>query len=119
MNPLCLPLEIAYKNAVSQPRRIALLLALTTRDDNSAFALAAKANLLTSGGRPQTLDMLGMACAELGKFDEAQMAAQPALEVAAALKMNETNPIQQRLELYKNHLPWRESFQANNASVND
>ncbi len=85
------------------------------RDGNSAFALAAKANLLTSGRSPATLDVLGMACAELGKFDEAQMAAQSALEVAAALKLNKIEPIQQRIELYKNHQPWRESFRATNA----
>ena len=56
-----------------------------TRDGRIAFTLAAKANLLTSGRRPPVLDVLGMACAELGKFDEAQMSAQSALEVANAL----------------------------------
>jgi tetratricopeptide (TPR) repeat protein len=86
-----------------------------TRNGRDAFALAAKANLLTSGRRPDVLDALGMACAELGKFDEAQMAAQSALEVSAALKLTEVKPVQQRLELYKNHQPWRESFGATNA----
>ena len=85
------------------------------RNGHDAFALAAKANLLTSGSRPTVLDVLGMACAEMGKFDEAQMAAQSALEVARALKMSQLEPIQQRLELYKNHQPWRESFGATNA----
>ena len=85
------------------------------RNGRSAFALAAKANVLTSGSRPDVLDALGVACAELGKFDEAQMAAQQALEVAAALKLNKTEPIRQRLELYKNHQPWRQSFLATNA----
>jgi tetratricopeptide (TPR) repeat protein len=86
-----------------------------TRNGANAFALAAKANLLTSGSRPPVLDALGMACAELGKFDGAQMAAQSALEVSAALKLTDVKPIQQRLELYKNHQPWRESFGATNA----
>jgi len=85
-----------------------------TRNGQNAFLLAAKANLLTSGSRPTVLDVLGMACAELGKFNDAQMSAQSALEVAAALKMNKLEPIQQRLELYKNHQPWRESFGATN-----
>ena len=55
-----------------------------------------------------------MACAELGKFDDAQMAAQTAIETANALKLKNLEPIQQRLELYKNHQPWRESFGATN-----
>jgi len=87
------------------------------RDGRSAFALAAKANLLTNGRRPDVLDALGMACAELGKFDEAKMAAQQALDVAAALKMNETEQIKTRLELYKNHQPWRQSFLATNPAT--
>jgi tetratricopeptide (TPR) repeat protein len=85
------------------------------RDGRSAFALAAKANILSNGRRPDVLDALGMACAELGKFDEAQMAAQQALEVATALKLNKIEPIRQRLKLYKNHQPWRQSFLATNA----
>jgi tetratricopeptide (TPR) repeat protein len=86
-----------------------------TRNGHDAFALAAKANLLTSGRRPAVLDVLGMACAELGKFDAAQMAAQSALEAANALKMKKPESIRQRLELYKKHQPWRESFGATNA----
>ena len=88
-----------------------------TRNGANAFLLAAKANLLTSGSRPAVLDALGMACAELGKFDEAQMSAQSALEVSAALKRTEVKPIQQRLDLYKSHRTWRESFGATNAPV--
>jgi tetratricopeptide (TPR) repeat protein len=86
-----------------------------TRNGRDAFTLAAKANLLTSGSKPNVLDALGMACAELGKFEDAQMAAQSALEVATALKQKKLDPIQQRLELYKNHRPWRESFGNSNA----
>ena len=85
-----------------------------TRDGHSAFLLAAKANLLANGRQPTALDVLGMACAELGKFDDAQMAAQTAIETANALKLKNLEPIQQRLELYKNHQPWRESFGATN-----
>jgi tetratricopeptide (TPR) repeat protein len=89
----------------------------TARDGRSAFALAAKANILSNGRRPDVLVVLGMACAELGKFDEAQMAAQQALEVAAALKMNSTEQIKKRLELYKNHQPWRQSFLTTNPAA--
>jgi predicted Zn-dependent protease len=82
----------------------------TIRNGPQAATLAAKANLLANGRRPDVLDVLGMACAEMGKFAEAQMAAQTALDTAAALKMQNLEPIQHRLELYKNHQPWRESF---------
>ena len=81
-----------------------------TRNGYDAFNLAAKANLLTSGSRPEVLDVLGMACAELGKFDDAQIAAQTALAVSAALNQKNVELIQQRLELYQRHQPWRESF---------
>jgi tetratricopeptide (TPR) repeat protein len=84
------------------------------RDGHSAFALAAKANLLTSGRRPEVLDVLGMACAEMGKFDEAKLAAESALEVSAALHLRDSEPVRHRLELYKKHQPWRESFGATN-----
>ncbi len=88
-----------------------------TRDGHNAFVLAAKANLLANGRRPEVLDVLGMACAELGKFDDAQMAAQTALETASAQKLKNLELIQQRLERYKNHQPWRESFGSTNAPV--
>ncbi len=61
------------------------------------------------------LDVIGMACAEMGKFDEAQLAAQRALDLAKAAKMKNLEPIEQRLELYQKHRPWRESFRATNA----
>ncbi len=87
------------------------------RDGQAAFALAAKANALANGRQPNVLDVLGMACAELGKFDDAQMAAQTALDTASALNQKNVAPIQQRLQLYKNHQPWRESFGATNMPV--
>jgi tetratricopeptide (TPR) repeat protein len=85
-----------------------------TRDGRDAFALAAKANVLTSGSRPATLDVLGMACAEMGKFEDAELAAHSALEVAGALKLNMTGGIQQHLKFYQQHQPWRESFHGTN-----
>jgi Flp pilus assembly protein TadD len=85
-----------------------------TRNGWDAFLLAAKANVLTGGGQPNVLDVLGMACAEMGKFDEAQMAAQSALDAAKTLNLKNSEPFQQRLELYKSHQPWREAFGATN-----
>jgi tetratricopeptide (TPR) repeat protein len=86
-----------------------------TRNGQDAFALAAKANALANGRQPNVLDVLGMACAELGKFDDAQMAAQTALDTASALELKNVAPIQKRLQLYRNHQPWRETFGATNA----
>lgn len=85
------------------------------RDGKISLALATRANLLVSGSRPFVLDVLGMAYAEAGRYDDAQQAARDALEVAAALNTRGVEPIQQRLELYKHHQPWRQTFRATNA----
>ncbi len=85
------------------------------RDGQTAFMLAAKAKALTGDTQPYVLDAMGMACAELGRFDEAQTLAQKAVELDRAARMNKIEPLQQRLELYKKHQPWRESFLATNA----
>jgi tetratricopeptide (TPR) repeat protein len=84
------------------------------RDGKTARELAAKANALTGGSQPFVLDALGMACAETGDFTNAVNATQNALALADALKMKISGPLQQRLELYKKHQPWRESFLATN-----
>ena len=82
------------------------------RDGKTALELAAKAYALTGGEQPAALDALGMACAELGRFEEAQQAQQRAIEIATAAKVEklDLDLLQQRLELYKKHQPWRESF---------
>ena len=85
------------------------------RDGKTALVLAAKANALTGGAQPFVLDALGMACAETGDFTNAQEVTQRAIDLATAAKMKKLEPLQQRLELYKNHQPWRESFLATNA----
>ena len=51
-----------------------------------------------------------MACAETGDFDNAREATQKAIDLATAGKMKNLGPMQQRLELYRKHQPWRESF---------
>lgn len=88
------------------------------RDGQYALALAAKANTLAGGRQPMVFDVFGMACAETGDFTNAAACAENALILARAAKLNKIEPIQQRLALYKNHQPWRESFLATNAPVN-
>jgi tetratricopeptide (TPR) repeat protein len=81
------------------------------RDGKTAFVIATKANALTGGYQPVMLDTLAMAYAELGQFDDAQTAAQDAVTLAKDYKMtNDVDIIQQRLELYKNRQPFRQSF---------
>jgi hypothetical protein len=55
-----------------------------------------------------------MAYAETGHFDDAQKVTQRAIDLATAAQMKKLEPLQQRLQLYKNHQPWRESFLATN-----
>jgi tetratricopeptide (TPR) repeat protein len=85
------------------------------RDGKSALALAAKANELTGHSQPMVFDALGMAFAENGDFTNAQTCAQNALDLATAAQMKKLEPLRQRLELYQNRQPWRESFRATNA----
>jgi tetratricopeptide (TPR) repeat protein len=85
------------------------------RDGKAALMLAARANELTGGTQPFVLDALGMACAETGDFTNALDVTQKALGLASAAKVKKLEGIQQRLQLYKNHQPWRESFLFTNA----
>jgi tetratricopeptide (TPR) repeat protein len=84
------------------------------RDGRIALVLAIKAKLLTGNTQWDVLDALGMACAETGDFTNALEETQMAIDLATAAKMKKLEPLQQRLELYKNHRPWRESFEATN-----
>jgi len=67
--------------------------------------------------QPMVFDVLGMALAENGDFTNAQTCAQNALILATAAQMSNLDQIRRRLELYKNHQPWRESFFATNAPL--
>jgi predicted Zn-dependent protease len=81
------------------------------RDGQKAFELASKANDLAGGAQPAMLDVLAMACAELGRFDDAQKVAQEALRLTLANgQTNDAALVQQRLQLYQNHQPFRQSF---------
>jgi hypothetical protein len=48
--------------------------------------------------------------AELNRYDEAQQTEQEAIDLATATKSASIADMRQRLELFKNHQPWRESF---------
>jgi tetratricopeptide (TPR) repeat protein len=85
------------------------------RDGRNALILAAKANALTGGRHPPVLEVLGMACAETGDFTNAIEVTKKAFDIASAAKMKNIGPMQQQLQLYKNHQPWRESFLSTNA----
>ena len=85
------------------------------RDGQAALTLAAKANVLTGGHQPRVFDVLGMACAETGDFANAAACAENALLLAIHARLPLTNQMAQRLELYKIHQPWRETFRATNA----
>jgi tetratricopeptide (TPR) repeat protein len=81
------------------------------RNGQTALEMASKANALTGGFQPAMLDALAMAYAELGQFDDAQKAAEDAVMLAKDYNMtNDVDIIRQRLELYKNRRPFRESF---------
>jgi Tfp pilus assembly protein PilF len=83
------------------------------RDGAQALALAGRAVQLAGDASSVALDTLAAALAENGRFDEAVALAGKAL--AAAQKTGQKDDaaeIQQRLELYRQHQPWRKSFRA-------
>jgi tetratricopeptide (TPR) repeat protein len=84
------------------------------RDGKSALALAMKANELSGHAQPMVVDILGMAFAENGDFTNAVSCAQSTLDFAEARQVKNLGPFRQRLELYQNHQPWRESFATTN-----
>ena len=81
------------------------------RNGVEALDLAKKADALTDGSQPLVKDVLGMACAENGQFDTAQEEVNDAIRLArdAGMKPEIIAAMQNRLELYKNHQPWRSS----------
>jgi protein O-mannosyl-transferase len=81
------------------------------RNGAEALDLAKKADALTDGSQPLVKDTLGMACAENGQFDAAQEAVNDAIRLArdAGMKHEIIAAMQERLELYQKHQPWRES----------
>jgi tetratricopeptide (TPR) repeat protein len=105
------------ENLAAAARFLAVNENAAARDVQSALALATKANVLSGANQPVYFDVLGMACAANGDFTNAAICAQNALTLAQAAHLRNTEEIQQRLDLYKNHRPWLESFRATNAPV--
>ena len=74
-----------------------------------AVSRAEELNSLLDGRDPYTLDILAMAQAELGRFDDAIATAQRAQQTAEAADLHELkDEIQQRIETYRAGLPWRD-----------
>jgi tetratricopeptide (TPR) repeat protein len=80
------------------------------RNGTEAIALAEKANILTDSREPLVLDTLAMACAEAGRFNDAQQFEQRAIQLALAASLKETNVMNQRLELYQSGHPYHQTF---------
>lgn len=84
------------------------------RNATEALQFSQQANDLTGGAQPFVLDTLGMACAEAGHFQDAQAAAQKAIDLAKAAGAEKTlAAMQQRLQLYQSGQPYREDFAKN------
>ncbi len=81
------------------------------RNGAEARILAEKLVNLTGGQQPAALDALAMAGAENGQFDEAVQIQQQAVKLIEANGSKEDiAAMQNRLEYYQKHQPWRESF---------
>jgi Flp pilus assembly protein TadD len=81
------------------------------RNGNEAVGLAEKANELTRSQDSFVLDTLGIACAEAGRFKEAQQAARIALDLAGKDDDKKTvSAIEARLQLYEAGQPYHEDF---------
>jgi tetratricopeptide (TPR) repeat protein len=83
------------------------------RNGAEAVIFASRAAELVGGEPPVVLDTLAAAYAEAGRFAAAVQTQQRALNLIRAHGPSGDEPaLRQRLELYQNHQPWRESFRA-------
>jgi tetratricopeptide (TPR) repeat protein len=82
----------------------------SARDGQTALMLAFRANDLTAHTQSLVFDAMGMACAEVGDFTNAQACAQTAIRLGASLHLENLAPLQERLTWYQRHQPWRQSF---------
>ena len=79
------------------------------RNGAEAVRLAERLCEVTGRNQAEALDVLGAACAEAGRFEEAIRAGQNALELAQDAKPPDlAQKIQERLRLYQDHRPYRE-----------
>jgi Flp pilus assembly protein TadD len=75
--------------------------------EGEAVELARKATELTGSTEPVMLDVLAVAYAAAGRFDEAMVTAEKALGLARATSPDLASAIQQRLELFRQRRPYR------------
>ena len=94
------------KDRFATARNLARFLA-TCPDDSvrngiEAISRAEQLNVLLSGQDPHTLDILAMAYAEVGRFDDAIATAQRAQQTANAMQLDKLKQeIDQRLTMYR------------------
>jgi len=80
----------------------------TLRDGHQALQLATRACELTRYSDPVALDVLGMACAEIGRFPEAVSAAQRAVRVARVAGDEDlADAIERRIRRYGRQMAFR------------
>jgi len=76
------------------------------RNGAEALALAGHANDLTGGGDPFVLDVLAMAEAETGNFEQAQETEKKAIQIADG-QTNLTAELDSHLKVFEARQPWR------------
>jgi protein O-mannosyl-transferase len=80
------------------------------RNGRLAVHLAAEACEVTGYAKPRYLDTLAAACAEAGRFDEAQTIAAKALSLPSSGESAEwRKSVEERLQLYKERRPFHET----------
>jgi hypothetical protein len=90
------------------------------RDASRAVKLAEHAMKLTKSPRAMQLDRLAAAYAANGNFEQAQEVAEKALAMASKKHFNElAGKISERLELYKQAIPYRESIQPQKTAISN
>jgi tetratricopeptide (TPR) repeat protein len=77
------------------------------RSGNEALQLANRVVEVTRGTIPHPYDVLAAAHAELGQFDQAVAAATRAVELAEKARLPAASAFRQRLDLYRQKLPYR------------
>jgi tetratricopeptide (TPR) repeat protein len=81
------------------------------RDGAQAVTLAEKANALSGGQQPFILDILALAYAEAGRFDDARQTATSAVDLAKAGHLPDLAAgIQRHLEQFQRNQPCRDIF---------
>jgi protein O-mannosyl-transferase len=84
------------------------------RDGKQALKLAEKAVKVTNSQQPAAFNVVAMSDAETGDFGAAALIQMQAINLAKTIgQVDDLELMQQRLELYRQRQPWRESFRAN------